>query len=78
MITKQAQSTAEAILDRHAEESGGLFAKAQSLASQAFERLSRGAGNQQAIWELNQLDDHALRDIGISRCEIQAQVRGRK
>jgi uncharacterized protein YjiS (DUF1127 family) len=78
MITKQAQSAAEAAFDRHEGESGGLLAKAQNLVSQALQRLSREAGHQQAIWELNQLDDRALRDIGISRCEIEALVRGRK
>ena len=78
MITKQAQSAAEAAFDRQAEESGRLFAKAQSLASQALQRLSRESKDRRVIWELQQLDDHALRDIGIHRSEIEAQVRGRK
>lgn len=29
-----------------------------------------------AVWELHQLDDRMLNDIGISRCEIEAAVRG--
>jgi uncharacterized protein YjiS (DUF1127 family) len=74
MITKPAQ----AAFGRHEEESGSLLAKAQSLVSQAFERLSRETGDRQAIWELHQLDDRALRDIGIHRCDIEAQVRRRK
>jgi uncharacterized protein YjiS (DUF1127 family) len=78
MITKQAQPAADAAFDGHAGESGGLFAKAQGFVSQALQRLSRETGNQQAIWELSQLDDHALRDIGISRCDIETHVRGRR
>jgi uncharacterized protein YjiS (DUF1127 family) len=77
MITKQAQSVAEAADDRHFGESG-LFAKAQSLVSQALQHLRKESKEQQAIWELEQLDDRALRDIGISRSEIEAQVRGRR
>jgi len=75
MTAKHAHSVASG---RGAGECGGLFVIAQSLVSQAIARLSRESGNQQAIWELHRLDDHALRDIGISRCEIEAQVRGRK
>jgi uncharacterized protein YjiS (DUF1127 family) len=74
MTTKPAQ----AAFDRHEGESGSLFAKAQSLVSQAFERLSKETGDRQAIWELRQLDDRTLRDIGIHRSEIEAQVRRRK
>jgi uncharacterized protein YjiS (DUF1127 family) len=59
-------------------ESGSLFAKAQSFVSQTLRRLNKEAGNQRAIWELSQLDDHALRDIGISRSQIETLVRGRK
>jgi uncharacterized protein YjiS (DUF1127 family) len=68
MMTKRAQAASES----------GLFAKAQDLVSLALQRLSRETGNQQAIWELRQLDDHALRDIGISRSEIEGHVRGWK
>jgi uncharacterized protein YjiS (DUF1127 family) len=76
MITKQAQSAAA--FYGHANQINGLTAKGPNLVSRALQRLSKRAQDQQAIWELEQLDDHALRDIGISRCEIEAQVRGRK
>jgi uncharacterized protein YjiS (DUF1127 family) len=78
MIAKHVQSAADAGFGLHGEETGSLFAKAQSLVASAFKRVSKEAEAQQAIWELSQLDDHALRDIGISRAEIQALVRGQK
>ena len=74
MIIKQAQSAAAAF-DGRAGQSSGFLAKAQSLVSQALLDLSGRARQQQAIWELEQLDDHALRDIGISRCEIDYWTR---
>jgi uncharacterized protein YjiS (DUF1127 family) len=80
MTARQAQSAADAAFsprEREAE-TGGLLGKTQNLASQALKRLSLEVRRQQAIWELEQLDDHALRDIGISRSEIEAQVRGRR
>jgi uncharacterized protein YjiS (DUF1127 family) len=77
-MTKQAQSAVDAAFDGHAGESGSLFAKAQSFVSQTLRRLNKEVGNQRAIWELSQLDDHALRDIGISRSQIETLVRGRK
>jgi uncharacterized protein YjiS (DUF1127 family) len=78
MITKQAQPAVGAAFGRHAGESGSLFAKAQGLVSQALQQVRKETQERQAIWELEQLDDHALRDIGISRGEIEAQVRGRR
>lgn len=54
-----------------------LFTKAQGLLASAMERLKSEGSVRQAIWELEQLDDHALRDIGLSRCDIEAHVRGR-
>jgi uncharacterized protein YjiS (DUF1127 family) len=76
MITKQAQSAAA--FNGYLNQNNGFAAKSPSLVSRALQRLSKKAQDQQAIWELEQLDDHALRDIGISRFEIEAQVRGLK
>jgi uncharacterized protein YjiS (DUF1127 family) len=78
MIAKHAQSTADAGFVLQEEETGSLFAKARSLAALAIKRLNKEAEAQQAIWELSQLDDHALRDIGINRAQIEALVRGKK
>jgi uncharacterized protein YjiS (DUF1127 family) len=77
-MTKQAQYAAGAAFGPHAGEAAGLFAKLRRHVSKTLQHLSREAGNQQAIWELSQLDDHALRDIGIHRFEIEALVRRRK
>ncbi len=56
--------------------SSALVAKAQSFLTSALQRLQSESEARRAIWELQQLDDHALRDIGLNRCDIEAYVRG--
>ncbi|WGR74009.1 MULTISPECIES: DUF1127 domain-containing protein [unclassified Bradyrhizobium] len=52
--------------------SGGFFRALASGAYALFERLERRS----AIKTLNELDDRALRDIGITRCQIEDAVYG--
>jgi uncharacterized protein YjiS (DUF1127 family) len=57
-------------------EGPSLLAKAQGVLASAIRRLKEENTAHQAIWELEQLDDHALRDIGLNRCDIKTHVRG--
>ncbi|MGY3606215.1 MULTISPECIES: DUF1127 domain-containing protein [unclassified Bradyrhizobium] len=52
--------------------SGGLLRRIEAGAHALLAYLERGA----AIKTLRGLDDRALRDIGISRCQIEAAVGG--
>lgn len=51
---------------------GRIFRALASGAYALFERLERRS----AIKTLNELDDRALRDIGITRCQIEDAVYG--
>ncbi len=72
MMTKQ---TSAALFSSNIGETSSLFAKARSFASQTLHRLNEESEIRQAIWDLEQLDDRALRDIGINRSDIAAIVR---
>ena len=76
MTLNDTQSTAHSVFERPSTDSGTLFTKAQGLLSLALRRLHEETEARQAIWELQQLDDHDLRDIGLLRCDIEAHVRG--
>ncbi|MDH2355513.1 DUF1127 domain-containing protein [Bradyrhizobium sp. SSUT18] len=52
--------------------SDGFFRKLANGAYALFDRLERRS----AIKTLNELDDHALRDIGITRSQIEDAVYG--
>ena len=52
--------------------SGGFFRALAISAYALFERLERRS----AVKTLNELDDRALRDIGIERSRIESAVRG--
>lgn len=52
--------------------SGGFFRALANGAYALFDRLERRA----AVKTLNQLDDRALRDIGITRSQIEDAVGG--
>ncbi|XUJ34845.1 DUF1127 domain-containing protein [Bradyrhizobium japonicum] len=51
---------------------GGFFSTLANLAHALFDRLERRS----AVKTLNELDDHALRDIGITRSQIEDAVYG--
>jgi uncharacterized protein YjiS (DUF1127 family) len=51
---------------------GGLFRLLGKWVNAVVDHLAR----RQAIQTLNELDDRALRDIGIERSRIEAAVRG--
>jgi uncharacterized protein YjiS (DUF1127 family) len=76
MMTKQAQSAAGLEIGMGSG-SSSLMAKALAYFSSAYQSLKKENGIREAIWELEQLDDHALRDIGVRRHEIESYVRGR-
>jgi uncharacterized protein YjiS (DUF1127 family) len=52
--------------------SGGVFKALVASVVSLFDRLERRA----AVKALSELDDRALRDIGISRCQIEDAVYG--
>ncbi|MBR0957387.1 MULTISPECIES: DUF1127 domain-containing protein [Bradyrhizobium] len=52
--------------------SGGFFTALAHAASALFNRLERRS----AVKTLNELDDRALRDIGITRSQIEDAVYG--
>jgi uncharacterized protein YjiS (DUF1127 family) len=52
--------------------SGGFFRALASAAYALFDRLERRS----AVKTLNELDDRALRDIGINRSQIEDAVYG--
>jgi uncharacterized protein YjiS (DUF1127 family) len=74
MTIKLAQSVAAGTIP--SADSGSLFAKAQDALASTARRLKEARAMQQAIWEMEQLDDHALRDIGLNRSDIRTYVRG--
>ncbi|MCJ8053190.1 DUF1127 domain-containing protein [Shinella curvata] len=41
-----------------------------------FAKLKKSAAERRAVRELGALDDRALQDLGISRANIQAAVKG--
>ncbi|MBO9630445.1 DUF1127 domain-containing protein [Shinella sp. WSJ-2] len=41
-----------------------------------FAKLKKNAAERRAVRELGALDDRALQDLGISRANIQAAVKG--
>jgi uncharacterized protein YjiS (DUF1127 family) len=43
-----------------------------------FSRIFQRSKQRKALTDLLQLDDHLLRDIGISRDDLQQSLRGRK
>ena len=44
-----------------------------NFGTKLFQRLAQRAQNQRELAILAQLDDHLLRDIGITRDEVRAQ-----
>ena len=48
-----------------------------SAFSRLFSRITRHFTHRAAIARLRTLDDRALRDIGLTRCQIEAAVHGR-
>ena len=52
--------------------SGGFFSTLVNAASALFDRMERRS----AVKSLNELDDRALRDIGINRSQIEDAVYG--
>ena len=57
---------------------GGLLANARGAAVSARDHLLDEIEVQEAIWELEQLDDFALLNIGLRREEIENYVRGHR
>ena len=53
--------------------SSGFFATLANAATTLFDRLERRS----AVKTLNELDDRALRDIGINRSQIEDAVYGK-
>ncbi|MBT3069658.1 DUF1127 domain-containing protein [Rhodomicrobium sp. Az07] len=58
-----------------ATETGGFVDKALGLLSSVKRRWSEEAEIRHAVTELEQLDDHALHDIGLNRYDIEDRVR---
>ncbi|KAI93883.1 hypothetical protein T281_14110 [Rhodomicrobium udaipurense JA643] len=58
-----------------ATETGGFFDKALGLLSSVKRRWSEETEIRQAVAELEQLDDRALRDIGLNRYDLEDSVR---
>lgn len=56
---------------------GGFLAKVRTAAS-ARDHLLDEIEVQEAIWELEQLDDFDLLTIGLTREEIESHVRGHR
>ena len=57
-------------------DSGTLPTKARELLGLMLQPFRDEAAVQQAMWELDQLDDYALRDIGLTRYDIQTRMHG--
>jgi uncharacterized protein YjiS (DUF1127 family) len=79
MMTKQGQPAAGLAIGGAigSSSNGTIIAKAQAFLSSVYQRLKQEDAIRQSIWELERLDDHALRDIGVGRHEIESYVRGR-
>jgi uncharacterized protein YjiS (DUF1127 family) len=74
MITKYGQLTAHrSIASTRAHRS--FFAETLQLSSEVYKRWADEAKIRKAIRELEELDDHALKDIGLQRGAIESQVR---
>jgi uncharacterized protein YjiS (DUF1127 family) len=43
-----------------------------------FSRLFRGSKQRRVLSDLMQFDDHLLRDIGVTRAELQQSLRNRR
>ncbi|MFT4078597.1 DUF1127 domain-containing protein [Rhodomicrobium sp.] len=54
---------------------GGFFDKALGLLSSVKRRWNAEAEIRNAVAELEQLDDRALRDIGLNRYDLEDRVR---
>jgi uncharacterized protein YjiS (DUF1127 family) len=54
---------------------GSVLERAQDALSSVVRYLKEERVIRQAIWELEQLDDQALKDIGLQRGEISGRVR---
>jgi uncharacterized protein YjiS (DUF1127 family) len=54
---------------------GSLFAKVHDVVSSTVGYLKEELAIRRAMRELEQLDDHALKDIGLQRGEIEGRVR---
>jgi uncharacterized protein YjiS (DUF1127 family) len=54
----------------------GLFGRAARRIGIWVRAFATGWNRRAAMKDLHQLDDRALRDIGISRCEIERAVHG--
>ena len=56
---------------------GSIMRSAVSMCSRSVRFLQRAFARRRAIAHMAELDDHLIRDIGISHGEIQAVVYGR-
>jgi uncharacterized protein YjiS (DUF1127 family) len=54
----------------------GAFGRAARLMTRWAHALVVHLNRRAAITELRELDDRALRDIGLSRCEVEKAARG--
>ena len=54
---------------------GSLFAKVHDVVSSTVGHLKEELAIRRAMRELEQFDDHALKDIGLQRGEIEGRVR---
>jgi uncharacterized protein YjiS (DUF1127 family) len=57
--------------------SSGAFGRVAGSITRWVRALARYFDRRAAIKELRELDDRALHDIGLSRCNIERELRGR-
>lgn len=62
------------VLSQIVSRSTGAMRVATVSVGQRVARLSRAIANRMAVRELAQLDDHALKDIGLTRSDVQGAL----
>jgi uncharacterized protein YjiS (DUF1127 family) len=76
MTSKSTHAAVHAAFQGSSSDAGILSTRARELLGFVLQPFRDEAAAQQAMWELEQLDDYALRDIGLTRYDIQTRMRG--